>query len=285
MGIQLLRAPGPHESRTPEQLWQQYLVEKELATGLRTAGSAERSSLYSAAYEELFRRVPHHSQLTYKASSDDRARRIASQIGLLSRWLNDQTHFLEIGAGDCALSLTLATRVAQVYAVDVSPSIMRTAAAPPNFTALLSDGTSIPVAPGSITVAYSNQLMEHLHPDDALEQLANIHTALAPGGIYVCTTPNRLTGPHDISRFFDDVATCLHLKEYTCSELTTIFRRAGFHRMWQVLRRTGRYLPLPTLPITAIEHCLQSLPQTARTRALRSRLARGLLEIRLVAVK
>jgi hypothetical protein len=31
--------------------------------------------------------------------------------------------------------------------------------------------------------------MEHLHPEDAFEQLRNIIRALAPGGRYVCITP------------------------------------------------------------------------------------------------
>ena len=62
--------------------------------------------------------------------------------------------------------------------------------------------------------------MEHLHPDDALEQLQNIYSALVPGGIYLCITPNRLSGPQDVSRDFDMVATGFHLKEYTISELS-----------------------------------------------------------------
>jgi predicted SAM-dependent methyltransferase len=48
--------------------------------------------------------------------------------------------------------------------------------------------------------------MEHLHPDDAFEQLKQIYTALTPGGLYICTTPNRLTGPHDVSKYFDETA-------------------------------------------------------------------------------
>jgi SAM-dependent methyltransferase len=124
-----------------------------------------------------------------------------------------------------------------VYALDVSAEITRTDTLPANFSLILSDGTTIDVPPDSITVAYSNQLMEHLHPDDALEQLSNIYRALAPGGIYICVTPNRLTGPHDISRHFDPVATCLHLKEYTNTELMALLRRVGFRKADQYCRR------------------------------------------------
>ena len=61
-----------------------------------------------------------------------------------------------------------------------------------NFELIISDGISIPVPAGSIDFAYSNQLMEHLHPDDAESQLENVFTALRPGGAYLCITPNRL---------------------------------------------------------------------------------------------
>jgi hypothetical protein len=64
-------------------------------------------------------------------------------------------------------------------------------------------------------VAYSYQLMEHLHPGDALEQLVNIYQALKRDSVYCCVTPNRISGPHDISVYFDTVAQGLHLKEYS----------------------------------------------------------------------
>src|SRR3712207_8321428 len=63
------------------------------------------------------------------------------------------------------------------------------------------------------TTLFRSQLMEHLHPEDAAEQLANIARALAPGGVYVCVTPNRLYGPSDISMYFDDVRSEEHTSE------------------------------------------------------------------------
>jgi hypothetical protein len=85
-------------------------------------------------------------------------------------------------------------------------------------------------------------LMEHLHPDDAMEQLRSIADALRPGGRYICITPNRLTGPHDISAGFDDEARGFHLREYTYRELACAFRRAGFRRVRVVESMHGRAL-------------------------------------------
>jgi SAM-dependent methyltransferase len=283
--VQLLRTPGPNETRTPEQLWEQYLIEKDLAMTLRLATKAERGKLYSSAYDELFRRVAHHPQLHNKVSAAQRAQRVGPKIALLRPWLTPQTKFLEVGAGDCALSLALAEQVAHVYAIDVSETITQTTTRPENFTLVLSDGTSIPVPEGHITVAYSNQLMEHLHPDDALDQLANIYRALAPGGVYICLTPNRLNGPHDISRYFDTVATGFHLKEYTCTELIAMFRHVGFRTVHQCLSKGSTHVKVPGAVARSAEWTIERLPSRLQRRASTTRLMRGLLEICLVARK
>jgi SAM-dependent methyltransferase len=127
--------------------------------------------------------------------------------------------------------------------------------------------------------------MEHLHPDDALEQLENIFRALTPGGVYVCVTPNRLSGPHDISRLFDGVATGFHLKEYSTSELNSLFRRVGFSRVRVRIGIKGKYISLPIFPIVLLEATLDRFPRVIERWIARSLLFRPLLGIRLVATK
>ncbi len=272
-------------ARSPEQLWEQYVVEKELAGMLRAAPRAQRARLYSWAYDELFRRIPHHPQLRIKASPEEQSRRIAQQMRLLDSWLEPETVFLEIGAGDCALSFAVAKRVARVYAVDVSTTITSAASLPPNFELLLSDGTSIPTPDGKVTLAYSNQLMEHLHPEDAYLQLTNICSALAPGGTYICITPGRLTGPHDISKYFDDVATGFHLKEYTSTELITMFRRAGFRTARQWLRIRGAYVGIPNFLSMWMDRILERRRPLARGSGPARRLLRRFSEIHVIATR
>lgn len=281
----LLKRPPAGENRTVDQLYEQYVVEKELATRLKTATLAERGGLYTTVYEELYRRIPHHPQLRNKVSPEEQARRIARQLSALEPWLKTETVFLEIGAGDCALSFAVAKRVAKVYGLDVSPAVTYNATQPENFELVMSDGTSVPVAPGSITVAFSNQLMEHLHPDDALQQLQNIYDALAPGGSYICLTPNRLTGPHDISRYFEPVASGFHLKEYTCGELIALFKRVGFKSVSQCFRTRNALVPGSTSVTRTLESSLQTLPRGMRAKAAGNRAVRGLLELRLIAHK
>lgn len=142
--------------------------------------------------------------------------------------MNANKIFLEVGAGDCAFSFEVSKLVKKVYAVDVSEILTDNSVISENFKLILSDGSSIPVSKDSVDIAYSNQLMEHLHPEDAKTQLENIYSSLVDGGIYICLTPSKLYGPHDISKYFDSVATGFHLKEYTITELNKLFQQVGF---------------------------------------------------------
>lgn len=277
--------PSKHDHRTAEQLRMHYEIEKELADKLRRASKQERRHLYSSLYDELYQRVPFHPRLTRKASPLETLQHVNLQMKLLRRFLNNNITFLEIGPGDCALAIEMAKYVKQVYAVDVSDEITKGLTCPPNFQLILSDGVSVPVPPGSINLAYSNQLMEHLHPEDAFEQLENNYKALAPGGVYICITPNRLNGPHDISKYFDEVATGFHLKEYTTSELISLFSKVGFSRVLVCLAVKGKYMSFPAFPIVLYESLLSKLPQSLRKSIARTFPFRLLLGIRLIGIK
>ena len=283
----MARSKPKNGVRTPEQIREHYEVEKELANRLRHASREERTHLYAEVYNELYQRVPHHSQLLRKADETASANEVAKQMKILKPFLRPDTIFLEIGAGGCGLSCKVAEYVHHVYAIDVSAEITRSTDQPANFDVILSDGRSIPVPAGSGTVAYSNQLMEHLHPDDALEQLQNIAHALAPGGLYICQTPNAYLGPSDISKHFDDVATGLHLKEYTTSELITLFRTAGFSKFFVypgTHKGKGFFLRLPTSPVVWIEHLVAKVPHAHRKTLLRRMHLHKLLG-RIMAIK
>jgi SAM-dependent methyltransferase len=249
--------------RSPEDIRQHYEIEKELADRVRGADRSKRSELYGRVYDELFRRVPRHPQLVRKSDLRARSDAVVERMALLSRFIRPSTIFLEIGAGDCALSRHIARSVKKCIALDVSREILDKAA-DLNVDVVLSDGCSIPVLEGSVTLAYSYQVMEHVHPDDAVEQLRNIHRALAKGGLYVCVTPNRLNGPHDVSRYFDQVARGLHLKEYTFSELDNLFRQVGFRRTTAYVGFRHRYFRAPSALLVALEATLARIPYRLR---------------------
>jgi hypothetical protein len=127
--------------------------------------------------------------------------------------------------------------------------------------------------------------MEHLHPDDAFEQLKNIYNALKKGGRYLCATPNRLTGPHDVSQFFDDVATGLHLQEYSATELIHLFGRVGFDGFVAFFRLGHRVIKCPIPVLLAYEFLLSLLPAQLRRKLVAWKVFGKILDVRLVAQK
>jgi SAM-dependent methyltransferase len=258
--------------RTLEQLQSQYEAEKQLAVRLLNSQKQERKHLYNSLYEELYTKIPYAPELKHKNNPEDIAWILRQRMQLLKKFLTPEIVFLEVGPGDCSLSIEVAKYVKKVYAVDVSNEIVKSSFdLPNNFEVTISDGCSINVPPGTVNLAYSHQLMEHLHPDDAVEQLRNICQTLAPGGSYICITPNRLSGPHDTSQFFEDVATGYHLKEYTVTEMNRMFREAGFSQVFLYKSYKTQDLKIPLFGATIglfkfIESTLASLPFDARRR-------------------
>lgn len=254
--------PSPPEAEhSPEELRQHYEIETALALELCRADRTERARLYGAVYDRLFRQVP---GLARGAGAASRAREVELQAQALAPFLGPDLVLLELGAGDCALALQLASRVGRVHAVEASAEASRGVQPPDNLDLVLSGDPRLPLADGSVDVAYSCHFIEHLHPEDAREHADEVRRVLARQGCYVCVTPNRLWGPHDISRFFDDEPRGLHLREYGYGDLRDLLRGAGFRRI-AALRGVGRppRAVAPT-PYVALEAVLDAMPRRLR---------------------
>jgi SAM-dependent methyltransferase len=127
--------------------------------------------------------------------------------------------------------------------------------------------------------------MEHLHVDDVADQLRNILAALAPGGIYICVTPNRLNGPHDVSRYFDKVATGFHLKEYSTGELDKLFREVGFSKTTAHAEIRGAGFAIPVPVIVFVESILDRLPRSLSSALAGMPFVRKFLGVQLTGTK
>lgn len=271
--------PAPPAS--DEATRQHYAVEVELAARLRAASRDERlNGLYAATYSARLERIPSHPLLVQ--SRDPLARKRASrpQFRLLEPYLVPDAVFVEVGPGDCTVALAATDRVKTVYAVDVTHALVPDQV-PENFHFVHSNGVDVPVPGGTAHLVYSNQVLEHLHPDDAYEHLLAIQRALAPGGRFICITPNRLSGPWDVSRQFDRTATGLHLKEYTLSEEIDLLRSVGFD-VWLFASYQGRHLlrRVPESPVRLIERVLEHFPTKVRRGG-----TAGLVAVKVMATK
>jgi len=284
-GAPLLQPPRAGEVRSPAELHRDYLIEKELAGRLRDATGPERLALYGTLYDEMYLRTPKHPQLVQKASEERRARTIGKQFALVRRFRNRNATFLEVGPGDCTFALAMCAHFKAVIGVDVSPEISRRTDAPANFRLEISNGVQIPCSTESIDIVYSNQLMEHLHPEDARRQLEEIHRVLKPGGKYICITPSALSGPHDISFYFETSPQGFHIREYTNLDLTRLFSAVGFRNTACYVGGNKLVFRAPKLFVTALEKVLLSLPVRWQKRLARSPFLRPLVKVQVVGTK
>jgi SAM-dependent methyltransferase len=270
------------------RLHDQCVFETDAALKLRTAGRDVRMGLYGAIYDGYAQRFPE----SLPADDADVERITQFEKAFLSRFVTPSVVMAEVGPGRCHLAYAVAPLVRKIYGVDVASDTANKAGRPANFELKLTDGIRMPFDSDSLDLVCSNQLMEHLHPDDAAEQLREIYRVLRPGGSYICVTPSRINGPHDCSAIFDDIpcpiehglytATGLHLKEYTTRDLLDVFRRVGFKRVQTWIGARGHYIELPPSVTTAVETFLRLIPASWRKR---SRLLGAFLGNRMCAMK
>jgi SAM-dependent methyltransferase len=266
------------------RLHDQCAFETQVAAQLLNADRSQRTKLYQQVYDSYAVAFPEALPRGAKQ------RTIMYELAFARRFVDRDTIVAELGPGRCEFAAALAPYAGRIYGVDVSKLAENDVAA--NFEFVLTDGIHVPLPDASIDVVISNQLMEHLHPDDAADQLKDIRRVLRPGGRYICVTPNRLSGPYDSSAYFDDLpcpvvdgayqATGLHLKEYVNAELIELFRRAGLDPESIFIGSRGHYLAVPAALMGLIERGMRLVPIRMRKR---SKICAALLGVRIVARK
>lgn len=255
------------DDRSPERIRAHYQLERQLSDRLRRAPAHVRGKVYSDVYAELFETLTDHPQ----KAAPQHTGRASREAAILSGFLGKGASYLELGCGDAVVCFDVAGRASITYGVDVTDALIRYDQAPPNFKFVQTDGVNIPLPSASVDLAYSNQLMEHLHPEDAEAQLREVYRVLKPGARYLCITPSRLTGPHDVSIFFDYEARGFHLREYDYRSLRKLGLAAGFRRVEFHVMLKGRRIPLPFLLGVGLEWALDVAPVNWRARLSRFR--------------
>lgn len=269
--------------QTEAELRQHFEIERKLAAKLREASSkVERRRLYGEVYRQRSELIPSHPLVRQAADPRSRARTVEPQAKLLSSFAAPGSRFCEVGAGDGAVARAIAPRVSSAIAFDVTDALALPDDVGVGFEFRVFDGFDLGLPPDSVDLVYSNDVVEHLHPEDMLDHARAVRRVLRPGGLYVCVTPNRLSGPHDVSRHFAEDPQGFHLREYSATELTAALRESGFSRVKVFLSVGGRQLtPLLGAGVVGpVEAAIGVLP-----RRLGRRLARGLAAVKVAAIK
>ena len=255
-------------NRSYESVRHHFEIERAIAKRLKTADRPARKQIYSTMYDELFAQVPDHPRLTRRDDAALTERVNRSKMRLLQSFARGDADFLEFGAGDCRFSFAMAKRFRQVYAVDIADQIGTAVQPPANFSLTVYDGYDLDLPDASIDLAFSDQLIEHLHPEDTADHFRLVHRLLRSGGVYVLRTPHRLTGPHDVSRYFSDEAKGFHLKEWTYGELAATLESLGYSSVRTYWYGKGILLRLPRGLFSAIEAAFDGAPLGIRRRVL-----------------
>ena len=261
--MKLKRSLPPN--RSFEQIKNHYLVEKSIAKRLKESSRKERKLIYATMYEELFSKVPDHPRLTQRKSEQLTANANKDKFSLVSRFLDKSDVFAEFAPGDCRFAIEVAKHVKYAYGIDISDQRNPTDSVPDNFKLIVYDGYNLnEIESNSIDIIFSDQLIEHFHPEDTKLHFELAHRILKVGGKYVFRTPHSLTGPHDVSQYFSDEPECFHLKEWTYIEIKTMLMDLKYSDFCTHWRAKGIDLRMPYNYFAMCEQVLGLIPKRYR---------------------
>jgi len=140
-----------------------------------------------------------------------------------------------------------------------------------------------------------DNVIEHIVPDSVGDVVRRCYDMLDEDGYLVVLTPHKMSGPHDVSRFFlplGSAAEGFHLKEYSFTDLDSALRGGGFKRVLgfsvhpRMFQRLG-FVSKPTeraaRKAKATENILAASPWN-RVMTMNTTVARGLVALLCPAV-
>ena len=270
----------------------QSLREKEFAIHnkyrallLNESNPEKRAHLYQQAYNELF-------AFFHEVMPETRTYGWGAHlVNFFAPFLRNKK-VLEMGCAKGVSTFHIAAVAREVVGIDASSVNIEKARStiPEECRSKVSfecmDAAHLDFAPKSFDVIYSNDLVEHLHPDDMREHLRQCHRILRVEGHFICVTPHRDTGPHDATKYVKPKGSPpegLHLVEYDYRMIGALLKARGFDRI-----RTSGISPGLLVRLKAeklFRYFMRPLPISKwleRSILCRPRLLRSLLSLNLI---
>lgn len=275
----------PHAALNMDMVNRHWVLEKELRNKLLGSSPENRREVFEECYTKLYSELGWLNQETNQDLSVDLEIFYEPWVQLVGP---TPQRVYEIGSGKAELLKLLARHGHFCKATEITQERGKIFA--PDEERLVwgaSDGIHLDrfEAAGSYDIVISNQVIEHMHPDDVAAHFQAVCGILKAGGRYIFATPQRLLGPADVSLVFDHPQPQgMHLKEYTHIDFCAMLPSAGFSALAAVIRlpkKVRQIAPAMTRAVPSslylvylrgLEHMMASWP--AR---MRRSVAKGLL--------
>jgi len=217
---------------TEEMILAHWTLEQRLTQELLESTPENRWETFERCYSTLYKELEWLNRLTGGTDTTSPAERYCHWAELIGA---PPKLIYEVGSGKAAMIGYLAQLGHQCTATEITRERgAMHAVEHPNLRWTQTDGVHLEdfESPGTYDFILSDNVIEHMHPDDLILHLEGASEILKPGGQYLMAVPHRWFGPWDISKVFKyEIASGMHLKEYTHRELRQAVLRAGFHEV------------------------------------------------------
>lgn len=229
---------------TFDMVMKHWNLEKKLTKELLASSVSNRNAVFINAYNTLYTELP----WLLKSGSD--VREELSLAIYSQRWLSllgevSGKLVYEIGSGNGNLIRLLASLDAQCIGTEITEGRPNNKKSP-NLSWHVTDGVNLSMYEPEehFDLVISDQVIEHLHPDDTQTHFDQAYRILKPSGKYVFYTPHYYIGPGDVSRIFNCAeAEGMHLKEYKYKEIFRYLKKAGFKKISIPKKRRNKDQP------------------------------------------
>lgn len=233
-----LEAYSKHLGSSPEILVEAFKVEnhyhKEI---LKEHNQEKRGELYEEFYSKLLKLYGRNAEKGFKL--DDRIKMKDLQVTLFGKELKNKS-IIDFGCGEGCFLMNLQRNLPNKSLTGVDVFIPESLEKHEGINFIAADITNFRTEE-KYDVAFSDNVIEHLHPEDAFMHIKSVFKALKPGGKFILVMPNKLFGPADITRIIDNsssgkvLAQGGHLNESTYTEMIEKLTEIGFTGFQTVL--------------------------------------------------